>query len=222
MAITNPHTPPRDTTPEDSIIQDEKHNPQDHADTSHLDTLDHTRTNQTQKTTFSKTDDLEKVETFDIDPKNKKALKGDESDGKIDWTTKQLIATISLAMIYTGTSSPVQQILLRRKLTSFRLPNPPLLRRRLPNLHRSLHRSRFSNVLAPRLQHAGYRRNLPLRGLHQRSLRAAKHNHRRMLRHHRRHNPRGHSTQFRSGRSRHDVGWNRCGNMRTDCDSWNE
>lgn len=107
MAITNPHTPPRDTTPEDSIIHNEKHNPQDHADTTHLDNLDHTRTNATQQTNFSKGDDLEKVETFDIDPSNKKALKGDESDGKIDWTKKQIIATISLAMIYTGTLLPL-------------------------------------------------------------------------------------------------------------------
>lgn len=48
---------------------------------------------------------LSKSESFDIDVENKRALKGDASDGKVDWTTKQIIATISLAMIYTGKPS---------------------------------------------------------------------------------------------------------------------
>lgn len=101
MAVTDPRTPPRDTTPADSILTTEKgiHNRQDHADTSHL---EHTHTNQTQQSNISKNDDLEKVETWDIDPANRRALKGDDGDGKIDWTKKQIVATISLAMIYTG------------------------------------------------------------------------------------------------------------------------
>lgn len=102
MAIHDPNTPPRDVTPEESIINDEKgiHNRQDHAGATHL---EHTHTNQTQQTNLSKNDDLEKVETWDIDPANRRALKGDDGDGKIDWTKKQIVATISLAMIYTGT-----------------------------------------------------------------------------------------------------------------------
>lgn len=101
MAVTEPNTPPRDTTPSESILTSEKgiHNRQDHADTSHL---EHTHTNQTQQSNISKNDDLEKVETWDIDPANRRALKGDDGDGKIDWTKKQIVATISLAMIYTG------------------------------------------------------------------------------------------------------------------------
>ena len=173
MPIQDPNTPPRDTTPSESILTSEKeiHNRQDHADTSHL---EHKHTNQTQQTDLSKDDDLEKVETWDIDPANRRALKGDDGDGKIDWTKKQIVATISLAMIYTGMlsrnlillhylpskpfdfrfnkdrkSSPEAPIdvftnpeIVSSQLTCFlRLSNPPLLRRRIPRLHRSLHRS---------------------------------------------------------------------------------
>lgn len=70
----------------------------------HAHYLEHTNTNNTDN-------GLDKIETrgtvvteatFDIDPENRLALKGDQSDGKVDWTKKQIIATISLAMIYTG------------------------------------------------------------------------------------------------------------------------
>jgi hypothetical protein len=45
---------------------------------------------------------LERTDTFELDLKNEHALKGDDSDGKVNWTWKQIIATISLSMIYTG------------------------------------------------------------------------------------------------------------------------
>jgi len=48
-------------------------------------------------------ENLEKTDTFDIDIENKLAVKGDASDGKVDWTFKQIVATVSLRMIYTGT-----------------------------------------------------------------------------------------------------------------------
>jgi hypothetical protein len=33
---------------------------------------------------------------------NKRAIKGDDSDGKVDWTVKSLLAALSLCMLYTG------------------------------------------------------------------------------------------------------------------------
>jgi hypothetical protein len=45
---------------------------------------------------------LTKVNTLGVDLENRDAIKGDDSDGKIDWTWKQVAATISLAGLYVG------------------------------------------------------------------------------------------------------------------------
>lgn len=46
--------------------------------------------------------DLTKENTLGVDLENRDAVKGDNSDGQIDWNFKQLIATISLAGLYVG------------------------------------------------------------------------------------------------------------------------
>ena len=47
--------------------------------------------------------DLSKVQTLAVvDVENKAAFKGDESDGKIEWTFKTLMAATFLCMLYTG------------------------------------------------------------------------------------------------------------------------
>ena len=45
---------------------------------------------------------LAKVNTLGVDVENREAVKGDDSDGKIDWTWKQIAATVSLAGLYVG------------------------------------------------------------------------------------------------------------------------
>ena len=46
---------------------------------------------------------LEKQETLQqIDLENHQAFKGDDSDGKVDWTVRKLLAAGFLAMLYTG------------------------------------------------------------------------------------------------------------------------
>ena len=83
------------STPHDLDFVQEKHNAA--IDTAHVENLSNTSTSNKEN------DEIERVDTFDIDIENKLALKGDESDGKFNWTTKQIIATVSLSMIYTGT-----------------------------------------------------------------------------------------------------------------------
>lgn len=49
---------------------------------------------------------LEKSETKDtlipVDIANHQAFKGDDSDGKVSWTIRRLLACAFLAMLYTG------------------------------------------------------------------------------------------------------------------------
>lgn len=49
---------------------------------------------------------LEKLQTNEtlasVDIANHRAFKGDESDGKVAWTIKKLLASAFLSMLYTG------------------------------------------------------------------------------------------------------------------------
>lgn len=45
---------------------------------------------------------LHKIPSVGVDPENREAIKGDDSDGKVDWTTKQIFATCCLAGLYVG------------------------------------------------------------------------------------------------------------------------
>lgn len=67
---------------------------------------------ETIKTHTSNVGDEEKLENVDtnltlakVDLENKHAFKGDDSDGKIDWSIRKLLASAFLAMLYTGTVS---------------------------------------------------------------------------------------------------------------------
>lgn len=44
-------------------------------------------------------------EIADLEIEKSHAAKGDESDGRVDWTWKQILATISLCGVYVGMSS---------------------------------------------------------------------------------------------------------------------
>jgi hypothetical protein len=52
--------------------------------------------------------DLKQVQTLEhVDLENRHAFKGDDSDGKVEWTLKKLLACAFLCMLYTGTHFPV-------------------------------------------------------------------------------------------------------------------
>jgi hypothetical protein len=54
--------------------------------------------------THQKPNPLEKIETIQaVDLDNHQAFKGDDSDGKVFWTAKKLLAAAFLSMLYTGT-----------------------------------------------------------------------------------------------------------------------
>lgn len=56
--------------------------------------------------TQQKANPLEKVETIEaVALDNHHAFKGDESDGKVRWTAKKLLAACFLSMLYTGASA---------------------------------------------------------------------------------------------------------------------
>ncbi|KIV98796.1 uncharacterized protein PV09_09448 [Verruconis gallopava] len=49
----------------------------------------------------------EKTISESIDLENKQAFKGDDSDGKVEWTVRKLFASAFLAMLYTGSQIPL-------------------------------------------------------------------------------------------------------------------
>ncbi|KAK5685652.1 hypothetical protein LTR17_027036 [Elasticomyces elasticus] len=66
--------------------------------------LELTETNVTE----SNDQHLEKLDTLQsIDIENHQAFKGDDSDGKVEWTIKKLLASAFLAMLYTGSQVPL-------------------------------------------------------------------------------------------------------------------
>jgi hypothetical protein len=65
--------------------------------------LEHVETKQSDSPTGDK---LEVKQTLQhVDLENRYAFKGDDSDGKIDWTIRKIFASAFLAMLYTGTIS---------------------------------------------------------------------------------------------------------------------
>lgn len=73
--------------------------------------LEHTSTNRSGSTTKH---ELELERTLQhVDLENRYAFKGDDSDGKVEWTIRKLFASAFLAMLYTGTPHPLP--LLRTK-----------------------------------------------------------------------------------------------------------
>lgn len=50
--------------------------------------------------------ELHKEKTMEgIDMNNAQAIKGDDSDGKVEWSTRSIFAAVFLAALYTGTSN---------------------------------------------------------------------------------------------------------------------
>ncbi|KIY02373.1 uncharacterized protein Z520_02511 [Fonsecaea multimorphosa CBS 102226] len=52
-------------------------------------------------------DSLEKSQGVYVDVTNRDAVKGDESDGKVDWTWLQITATVCLSGLYVGSQIPL-------------------------------------------------------------------------------------------------------------------
>jgi hypothetical protein len=45
---------------------------------------------------------LHEIEMEGVDTANEKAVKGDDSDGRVDWTPRQVVASIFLSSLYVG------------------------------------------------------------------------------------------------------------------------
>ncbi len=63
---------------------------------------EHITAEHNEVTSNHKSDELHKVTTLGVDVENHEAEKGDDSDGKVTWTTKQVLATIFLSALYVG------------------------------------------------------------------------------------------------------------------------
>lgn len=82
--------------------------------------LEHIETNQSEL----KGNELKQQRTLQhVDLENLHAFKGDDSDGKIEWTIRKLFASAFLAMLYTGTISPKQ--FLHSKRSKWIVDNKP-------------------------------------------------------------------------------------------------
>jgi hypothetical protein len=66
---------------------------------------------QHEKAADDGVDDLKKIDTvaaLHVDLENSGAIKGDDSDGRVNWTLKQVVATIFLAGLYVGKPLPAR------------------------------------------------------------------------------------------------------------------
>ena len=71
-------------------------------------TLEHTETNDTRPDSPDEKHQLEQANTLSvIDVENKAAFKGDDSDGAVDWNVRNILASIFLCTLYTGTVSSI-------------------------------------------------------------------------------------------------------------------
>lgn len=62
--------------------------------------VEHVEANSTNSTE----EKLHKIPSVGVDPENREAVKGDDSDGKVDWNFKSITATCCLAGLYVGES----------------------------------------------------------------------------------------------------------------------
>ncbi|KAI5357506.1 putative major facilitator transporter Str1/Tri12, major facilitator superfamily [Septoria linicola] len=73
--------------------------------------LERVETNSDNASNRGHTNKLEKSETHEtliaVDIENHQAFKGDDSDGKVAWTWKKLLAAAFLSMLYTGSQVPL-------------------------------------------------------------------------------------------------------------------
>lgn len=66
----------------------------------HEASLEHTETHDTDHSSNEKLEHQQTLSKIDIE--NKAAYKGDDSDGQIDWTVRNILASIFLCTLYTG------------------------------------------------------------------------------------------------------------------------
>ena len=66
--------------------------------------LDHTVTHDTNDSLSDEKNELKQTQTLSkIDIENRAAYKGDDSDGSVDWTVRNILASVFLCTLYTGT-----------------------------------------------------------------------------------------------------------------------
>jgi hypothetical protein len=160
---------------------------------------------------------LDRERTLDgIDTHNTHAFMGDDSDGKVIWTLRSILAAVFLAGLYTGTFLEAVRQLKAKTLTEYRLPSHPLLYRRLPRFYRRRSPTRKGLCMATDGEHSSHCCCLSLCGVFARSFRKALYRslwrrlHLHWLCSH------GHYAIVRPSTSRHGHVWSRCSNWRID------
>jgi hypothetical protein len=79
--------------------------------------------------------ELQKELTLEgIDMKNSYAIKGDDSDGKVEWSMRSIFAAVFLAALYTGMLT-LALCFRSFQLTTSRLSSHPLLYWRVSRFH---------------------------------------------------------------------------------------
>lgn len=91
-------------------------------------------------TDLDKSKKMNTVDALAVDLENRGAVKGDNSDGRVNWTFKQICATIALSGLYVGKILPSHVI--KQKyytiltITTDRISTSTFLRWRKPEVHR--------------------------------------------------------------------------------------
>jgi hypothetical protein len=109
-----------------------------------------------------------------VDMNNTAAVKGDDSDGKVEWNARSMMAAVFLAALYTGPLTE-QPALFFPCLTENRFSSHSILHGRLSWLYRRRSRSRPWLRMATYGKHPRHRGCCPVRWLPPRPVRQALH-----------------------------------------------
>ncbi len=64
--------------------------------------VSHIKASKLSETGESNASHVDKVEISSIDPEKQDHAKSDDSEGRVQWTTRQVLATLSLCFLYVG------------------------------------------------------------------------------------------------------------------------
>ena len=148
------------------------------------------------------------------------AFKGDDSDGKITWTFRTVLAAISLSGLYTGMSWQDSSQVIDGTQTRFSLPDPSVLHWRHLGLHHTRYWGRTSNRVDSHIIPRRPVRDRSFCRISPRSTRSTAHWHLRLHAPLHRVCAHGHYALLRTGCGRNGPFRSRSCNFRAYCNRW--
>jgi hypothetical protein len=163
---------------------------------------------------------IDKEEDQDSTESPQHAFKGDDSEGKIAWTFRTVLAAISLSGLYTGKSCQDSSQVINETQTIFSLSDPSVLHWRHLGLHHTRYWGRTSNRVDSHIISRCPVRNRSFCRISRRSNRSTAHWHLGLHASLHRVCAHGHYALLRTGCGRNGPFGSRSRNFRANCNRW--